>query len=1168
MAWNATVEPTTAEKRAAIAQILQNREGIAVPWDRSALGTKQELAAAILRKNQPAPADTYYPGKGAAEDLSNGWAFGNQAIADTARAVPGFLSAAGSSIADFAQRPFSRTVEAAQTGARAVGSLGQPIVDMFGMVADDVQGSVEGAKRMSGPGGYVSPDDAMIGDTFNAAMDTMVGGGLPAAATRKGSSLGTFGGRMAKNAPLDDLARAEAMEQAGANADDIWKSTGWGKGADGKWRFEIDDSAAALHRDGLKLGTASHLEDVMKHDELYKAYPDTKGIYTTIEQAPRPSGFWRPKEDRSHLGLFDIDEQIGIEAPAIRETRKSLGLHEVTHGLQSREGFARGGAPSTSGTINPQATASAYDEYYRLAGEAEARNVQKRMNMTQAERRATPPWSTEDVPRSEQIVRMGSDGPQASSPLKSGAGEVVDLGSVRKTRADDSLRSTIKNIVETHGDDAVRRGFEYNAAGKLPLPLGTRILPPGKSGTSEMFNVSAHYVDPNKPSRYGYTLSSPSGEKYNLIINDPRVGLKDNLTGWKPMTGPVGLDALKSGADDVPLPMDEASRMARAGGVAEKPQIKSFKRGWRGEEAQYDPRYYDIQPDALIDDAGKTIATRDKLVPKNNLQYDIPVTEQDGVIYRGMSAAEYDDFVKTGRIQSSGSYNIGDEQKGLTYFSTSPRSAANYSSSFAPAEHKAKFDKPAYVVAVRSPDQSRIRKVAGTGEHEIGVQGPISGGDVVGIYRGNVVQYTPEVREKGFYSAPSASLHWEKLDTPQPMPRVGLDTIKSGADDVAPRKFYRGTTGGTERIKEPFSEAKGLTFVARKPESARMYGNNIEEITATPAAKILDDTSPEFWRLVGRRRPPNGFVGSARGGTIEVVNDAVKKAKAAGYDAVSFSSDADIGTVILNENAFTRGASSPLKSGADDVGGTTLAAGGNRKAGAGYAAVRDKGAKSLPMDEASRMARAREMGVNDTDLYHATTESFDEFDLSKAGLGTTISGDEKAVFLTTKPSVAGEFVAYPWTLNSPEAKAAYGSHPGEIIRPYATGANIMPLRLRVPKGSKWTEIDLGGAGYDSNKVASEIKAARKAKEPFVIFKNMRDPGFSTPGQGEVSHIVAVLDPSLLRSKFAAFDPSKSDSTNILAAGGNRKAGAGYAAVRDKGDEGIRARDRLVNSLSK
>lgn len=133
----------------------------------------------------------------------------------------------------------------------------------------------------------------------------------------------------------------------------------------------------------------------------------------------------------------------------------------------------------------------------------------------------------------------------------------------------------------------------------------------------------------------------------------------------------------------------------------------------------------------------------------------------------------------------------------------------------------------------------------------------------------------------------------------------------SGMANDAPRKFFRGTNGSAQRINEPFSEAKGLTFVARKPESARMYGNNIEEITANPGAKILDDEMPEFWRLIGRRRPPNGFVGSARGGTIEVVNEAIRKARDAGYDAVSFSSDADIGTVLINESAFTRGTASP-----------------------------------------------------------------------------------------------------------------------------------------------------------------------------------------------------------------------------------------------------------------
>jgi hypothetical protein len=56
-------------------------------------------------------------------------------------------------------------------------------------------------------------------------------------------------------------------------------------------------------------------------------------------------------------------------------------------------------------------------QYRRLAGEVEARNVQKRMDMDAATRRATPPWSTEDVPRDQQIVRglLSGDGPQMSA---------------------------------------------------------------------------------------------------------------------------------------------------------------------------------------------------------------------------------------------------------------------------------------------------------------------------------------------------------------------------------------------------------------------------------------------------------------------------------------------------------------------------------------------------------------------------------------------------------------------------------------------------------------------------------------------------------------------------------------------------------------------------------
>jgi len=60
---------------------------------------------------------------------------------------------------------------------------------------------------------------------------------------------------------------------------------------------------------------------------------------------------------------------------------------------------------------------SAMDQYQRLAGEAEARNVQTRMNMTPDERRAKPPWETLDVPEDELIYRGGSGVSKSQAPV-------------------------------------------------------------------------------------------------------------------------------------------------------------------------------------------------------------------------------------------------------------------------------------------------------------------------------------------------------------------------------------------------------------------------------------------------------------------------------------------------------------------------------------------------------------------------------------------------------------------------------------------------------------------------------------------------------------------------------------------------------------------------------
>ena len=68
-----------------------------------------------------------------------------------------------------------------------------------------------------------------------------------------------------------------------------------------------------------------------------------------------------------------------------------------------------------------------FDKYQRLAGEAEARNVQTRLDYDMDERIANPPWNTLDVPESELIV-SGQRG-QATLPAMLG-GTGLGLGSL------------------------------------------------------------------------------------------------------------------------------------------------------------------------------------------------------------------------------------------------------------------------------------------------------------------------------------------------------------------------------------------------------------------------------------------------------------------------------------------------------------------------------------------------------------------------------------------------------------------------------------------------------------------------------------------------------------------------------------------------------------------
>ena len=320
----------------------------------------------------------------------------------------------------------------------------------------------------------------------------------------------------------NNLGAAQKMEAAKKEAKAIKLATGWERGADGKWRYEIPDGIyhpkgdaelkkalarqpwreelnglsdrildgeglskeeterfnelaekeAAFKADYLKK-EKPHLADWLENDELFKAYPELKrvGIVFTDNMPKEQAGYYDSKSNTITVNTNSSEDTASIIA------------HEVQHAIQRYEGFATGGnlkaameylsrnkradvkikqqlayklsqekglglseeevnslighleyedisddelqkqidALCQKHNITEDQLEDIYpmdsvwhEAYNRISGEAEARNVQKRMGMTAEERRASLAADTEDVARDSQILLFSDTGKNMS----------------------------------------------------------------------------------------------------------------------------------------------------------------------------------------------------------------------------------------------------------------------------------------------------------------------------------------------------------------------------------------------------------------------------------------------------------------------------------------------------------------------------------------------------------------------------------------------------------------------------------------------------------------------------------------------------------------------------------------------------------------------------------
>ena len=104
-----------------------------------------------------------------------------------------------------------------------------------------------------------------------------------------------------------------------------------------------------------------------------------------------------------------------------------------------------------------------------------------------------------------------------------------------------------------------------------------------------------------------------------------------------------------------------------------------------------------------------------------------------------------------------------------------------------------------------------------------------------------------------------------------------------------------------------------------------------------------------------------------------------------------------------------------------------------------------------------------------------------------------------------------------------------------------SGANVMPVALRY-KNPMYH--DFQGKAYRDQTYSDLVDQARSKGHDALILKNTFDPGGSM-GEPKMVDVGIVFHPHQVRSKFAAFDPRRTQDSDLLAARGGSIKPIGY-----------------------
>jgi hypothetical protein len=241
------------------------------------------------------------------------------------------------------------------------------------------------------------------------------------------------------------LETAVLMETEGKSAEEIYQATGWERGFDGIFRYDLienqddfllNDSILNLINDFLtktKERFSIKLGKLSPNANVFKAYPDLKNLKVEFYDDPKneteekakgiyDSGTNSIRINATSFGLGDrgrvngrtanTDGGIHTKERRLRGLRGIL-LHEIQHAIQKIDFLEPGGEPNQKLADKLKKKLISENKelpddlpkeaYLRLAGEVEARNATYRTSLSEENRVKTPISETESFKRSEQI---------------------------------------------------------------------------------------------------------------------------------------------------------------------------------------------------------------------------------------------------------------------------------------------------------------------------------------------------------------------------------------------------------------------------------------------------------------------------------------------------------------------------------------------------------------------------------------------------------------------------------------------------------------------------------------------------------------------------------------------------------------------------------------------